>query len=172
MLCHINYNADKQLLREYFFSNYDRARHHKTAASEIPYWLKLFGCDDIVNPVLEDLGLTGLYCLPRFSYQLRDTQLPRHIDIDRIIGININLMDDHIPTIHMDGTAYEYQCALLDVGAVIHSVEPAPYDRLVLKFAFREPWEKIYGILRDRNLVEEYKYQSVLTDENKKFVRL
>ena len=175
MFCHINYNVNKKLLREYFFSNFLKAKHHKTSGSEIFYWLKLFSGEELINPIIIDLGLDGLNVLPRFSFQYKNTILPEHIDIDRIVGININLMEDNIPTIHMNGVAYEYECAILDVGSKVHSVESAEYDRLVLKLAFREPWNKIYDILRYKNLIlssECDRYQSILLEHDKKFVKI
>jgi len=176
MFCFINYYANKQILREYFFKNFLKARHHQTSGSEIHYWLKLFGGKELVNPVLQDMGLYGLNVLPRFSFQYKNTRLPEHIDIDRIVGININLIDDWMPTIRINGCSYAYECALIDVGSKIHSVEPEPRDRLVLKLAFREPWDKIYGILRQRNLITyghecDY-YQSILLEEDKQFVKI
>jgi hypothetical protein len=175
MFCHINYQVDKKLLREYFFNNFSRARHHKTAFSEWPFWFKLFNSPLVVDPVVKDLGLNGLNVLPRFSFQSKNTRLPPHIDIDRIVGVNINLMDEQTPSIHIRGKPYEYECALIDVGSKIHSVEPADYDRLVLKLAFREPWERIYGILKANQMISSSDlddYESILPEEDKKFVKI
>jgi hypothetical protein len=172
MFCHISYNVNKKLLRDYFFDNFSEARHHKTAGSEIPYWLKLFSGKELIDPIICDLGLSGLNVMPRFSFQYKNTLLPKHIDIDRIVGININLMEDQRPTIHINGDEYHYECALIDVGSKIHSIEPESYDRLVLKLAFREPWDRIYNILRSKELVEYSEYESILEDRDKVFVML
>lgn len=175
MFCHLNYSVDKSFLRSYFFDNFDKAKHHKTPFSEIPYWLKLFDMGGTVDSVISDLGLTGLNILPRYSFQYKNTRLYEHIDIDRIVGININLMDDHVATIHINHVPYEYECALVDVGSVLHSVESVPFDRLVLKLAIRESWSQVYSRLKSKKLIADSScddYISVLTEENKKFVKI
>jgi hypothetical protein len=112
--------------------------------------------------------------MPRFSYQLKNTRLNSHIDIDRIVGINLNLMSDHIATIHLQNVAYEYECALIDVGSIVHSVERVPFDRLVLKLAIRESWDKIYTILKEKNMIINpcNEYVSILKDNDRHMVRL
>lgn len=173
MFCHLNYNLDKKAFRDYFFKNFSKAKHHKTAKSELTFWLKLFNVNEMTDPVIEDLNLTGLNILPRFSYQLKNTRLSPHIDIDRIVGININLID--IPTtIHMYGKPYEYETALIDVGTKLHSVEPIAYERLVLKLAIRNPWNEIYSRLKDKNLLitSMDNYNSELKDCEKHLVKL
>ena len=173
MFCHLNYNLDKKTFRDYFFQNFSKARHHKTAGSEIKFWLKLFDGKELTDPVISQLNLQGLNVLPRFSYQLRNTRLDPHIDIDRIVGINLNLMEQ-IPTIHLNGVAYEYEAALIDVGTKLHSVEPMPVDRLVLKLAIRNPWDEIYSRLKEYNLLATYddSYRSHLRIQDAHLVKL
>lgn len=173
MFCLIDYPVEKKKLRDYFFANWNRAKHHKTAGSELTYWYKLFNVNDVVSPIIRDLGLTGMNNKPRFSFQYKDTRLPPHIDIDRIVGINFNLMDE-VSTIHIEGIGYPYEGALIDVGARQHSVEPISTDRLVLKFAIREPWAKVYEALDKRSLLQTRAddYQSILKQEDVCKVRL
>jgi hypothetical protein len=173
MFCHLNYNLDKKTFRNYFFKNFSKAQHHKTVNSEIKFWIKLFDVNDITDPVIKELNLEGLDILPRFSFQLKNTRLTPHIDIDRIVGINLNLMEQ-LPTIHLNNVPYEYDAALVDVGTKLHSVEPMPSHRLVLKLAIRNPWEEIYSRLKDKNLLKTFDdlYKSHLRDQDRKFVKM
>jgi hypothetical protein len=173
MFCHLNYNLDKKAFRDYFFKNFSRATHHKTAHSELTFWIKLFNVNEMTDSVIEDLNLTGFDISPRFSYQLKNTRLSYHIDIDRIVGININLME--LPaTIHLYGNPYEYEAALIDVGTKLHSVEPVEHDRLVLKLAIRNPWNEIYSRLKDKNLLDTSldSYKSELSEYEKHLVKI
>jgi hypothetical protein len=127
----------------------------------------------MTDTVIEDLNLTGFDISPRFSYQLKNTRLSYHIDIDRIVGININLME--LPaTIHLYGNPYEYEAALIDVGTKLHSVEPVEHDRLVLKLAIRNPWNEIYSRLKDKNLLNTSldSYKSELSEYEKHLVKI
>jgi hypothetical protein len=173
MICHLNYDFDKKFLRDFFFENIAKAKHHKTAKSEIPYWFKLFSCDHITDPILKDLNLMGMNVLPRFSYQEKNTRLVEHIDIDRIVGINLNLMPEPA-TIHINHHPYSYEAALIDVGTKLHSVEPIPTERLVLKFAIRETWSDLYQRLKLANLITtpDDEYISILKIEDQQFVKL
>jgi hypothetical protein len=173
MFCHLNYNLDKKTFRDYFFQNFSKAHHHKTAGSEVTFWLKLFDGKELTDPLIRQLNLQGLNVLPRFSYQLRNTRLDPHIDIDRIVGINLNLMEQP-PTIHINSVAYEYEAALIDVGTKLHSVEPMSADRLVLKLAIRNPWKEIYSRLKERNLLatSDDSYRSCLRIQDAHLVKL
>jgi hypothetical protein len=173
MFCHLNYNLDKKTFRDYFFENFSKARHHKTAGSELKFWLKLFADKEVTAKIIKDLNLEGLNIIPRFSYQLKNTRLVPHIDIDRIVGINLNLMEQR-PTIHINGFPLEYEAALIDVGTKLHSVEPMPIDRLVLKLAIKDPWEEIYSRLKEKNLLKTYadSYCSNLREQDKHLVKL
>lgn len=173
MFCHLNYNFDKTFLRSYFFKNFNKARHHKTEKSELRFWYKLFDCNNITDPIINDLNLQELNILPRFSFQLKNTRLYPHIDIDRIVAVNLNLMPE-IATIHLNGIAHEYEAALIDVGSKLHSVEPVDNFRLVLKLAIRNPWEEIYSRLKSKNLLKTFhdSYESILRESDKHLVKL
>lgn len=172
MFCHINYSLDKAYFRDYFFRNISKAQHHKNEASELKFWFKMFGINDVVEEVISDLNLVGLDIIPRFSYQLANTRLPPHIDIDRIVGININLMEDSA-VIHINDIPYSYECALVDVGTKLHSVEPTDKERLVLKLAIRESWADVYDRLKSKNLLQTAvdSYVSILEDSDKELVK-
>lgn len=173
MFCPIKYSYDKIALREYYFQNKFLAKHHKNKFSEIPYWFKLFSYDHLVTKIISDLNLNRFNILPRFSFQLKNTRLPSHIDIDRIVGINFNLMNDPA-TIHIEGHPFIYEAALIDVGAKIHSVEPIEHDRLVLKLAIRAPWDDIFHTLLEKNYIDDKmkNYKSNLLESEKQFVKI
>jgi hypothetical protein len=144
---------NKVFFRDYFFKNIHNARHHKTDGSELTFWLKLFDTNEVTDSIIEDLNLKGLNVLPRFSYQLKNTKLNPHIDIDRIVGINLNLMEEPA-TIHINNVPYEYEAALIDVGTKLHSIEPISTNRLVIKLAIRNQWDEIYCRLKEKNLLK------------------
>lgn len=176
MFCHLQYSVDKDMLRKYFFANYSRAMHHQSTIGgkkvEIPYWIKLFDVSDISNPLMEDFGISDLDVWPRFSYQTKNTRLPTHIDEQRCVAININLMD-HPVTIHINEEPYEYEACLIDVGSKRHSVEPANYDRLIFKLAIFDSWVTIYSRLRDKFILDCNRcdeYISTIHPDDKKFV--
>jgi hypothetical protein len=174
MFCPIQYKFKKKELREEFFKNFHKARHHKTSGSEYKFWLKWFDCGPLVKEVIEDLNLANMNINPRYSFQQKNTRLPPHIDIDRIVGININLLEKPA-VIHVNYKPHAYECALIDVGANVHSVEPYPTDRLVLKLAIREPWNDILQRLKDKGLVDFNAckdYVSFMTPEKEKQVRI
>lgn len=173
MFCHLKYKLDKELLRKHFFENFSKAMHHKTAKSEIKFWYKMFYENEVTEPIIQELNLKDLDIIPRFSYQLKNTRLPLHIDIDRIVGINLNLLDTPV-TIHINGRPYEYEAALIDVGTKLHSVEPISNDRLVLKLAIRNSWEEVYSRLKSADLLKTFNdtYVSILPESQKHLVRL
>lgn len=172
MFCQLDYSLDKIYYRDYFFQNISRAQHHKNEASELKFWFKMYGIGDLTKNIISDLNLQGLNIIPRFSYQLKNTRLPPHIDLDKIVGININLMDV-AAVIHVQGMPYSYECALIDVGTKLHSVEPTGEDRLVLKLAIRAEWAEIYARLKCKNLLLTHAddYVSVLEEKDKKLVK-
>ncbi len=161
MLCHLNYTFDKSYYKKYFFDNYDKGDWHKDLVDEsggklvrgtrtkksnllgnevraFKKWRKMFDVEDAVKSITNDLGIQNLNIKPRFSYQLENSTLPNHIDIDRIVAINLKLDSYITPGIIIDGKLFQYESALLDVGAKVHSVES--YNgkpRLVLKYAIR-----------------------------------
>lgn len=166
MFCHLKYRLDKEFYRNYFFDNMDRAETHKQYGKELDYWIKLFRSEEVTDKVVEELNLNGLNVYPRFSYQKKNTLLPKHIDEERIVGINLNLLDVK-PVIHLYDEPYEYEAAMIDVGAIPHSVEPFEHDRLVLKLAVREPWSLIYERLKEKDLLETYKEDYVSSIKTK-----
>ena len=173
MFCHLNYHFDKQSLREWYYNNQHLARHHKNQYSEVKHWFKLFEYDDTVKKIIDELGISEFNVSPRFSFQEKNTRLPLHIDIDRIVGINLNLMDQPA-TIHIEGKPYQYEAALIDVGTKIHSVEPVSTDRLILKLAIRASWSVIYQTLLNRNYINDdlQEYQSTLLEQHRRWVKI
>lgn len=160
MFVPLTYRADKEYLRKYFWKNYMKGEWHEFNNPRLIWWKLYVGHPkgtiindntnvEIVYPIIEELGILGLHISPRFSYQFANTRLEPHFDIDDIVGININLMEDNKCIIHLEGKPHQYECALIDVGGTEHSVEPMNFDRLILKLAIREPWEKIYNRLDD-----------------------
>lgn len=167
MICHLKYRLDKNLYRNYFFDNINMALPHVQGDRVLDYWLKLYGAAEVTDKVVEDLNLTGLDILPRFSYQKKNTLLHKHIDEDRMVGINLNLLDVQ-PIIHLYDIPYSYEAAMIDVGSIPHSIEPFEHDRLVLKLAIREPWDLVYSRLKEKDLLETFKddYVSILKPED------
>ena len=164
MLAHLTYRCNKKSLREYFWENYDKGKWHEWSDSvktdqyfkDKPrdIWWKVYKVHDIANPIINELGLEGMNISPRFSYQFANTRLPTHVDIDNIVGLNMNLMDDQVPDIHLNNRPYFYECMLVDVGGIKHSVESVPYARLIFKLAIRESWDKIYKALENKGWVD------------------
>ena len=122
-------------------------------------WYQLFIPDDhSLKPLLEDverdLNIYGMNNYPRFSYQFPNSRVNHHKDEDEMVSININLFET-IPIIHLEQRPYAYQCALFDVGHVMHGVEPDPNPRLILKFCLRHTYEEVwdrldkFGLLTD-----------------------
>lgn len=177
MFCHLNYYPNKKILRDYFFKNEDASIVHegidKLGKNYVfPFWKKLYHNTTEVKNIINDLGLTSMNVSPRFSFQEKNTLLPKHIDIDRIVGINFNLLEPGQATIHMNDIKYSYESALIDVGSQPHSVKPVNHDRLVLKLAIREPWDDIYEQLDKRNLIKTKltSYSSQIAKHHMKYV--
>jgi len=78
------------------------------------------------------------------------------IDEDRIVAINLNLLDE-APEIILENKTYGYENALIDVGTKIHSVIAKDKPRLVLKYAIRNKWEDIYNVLDRKGLIDHTK---------------
>jgi len=179
MFCHLNYRVDKEYLRNYFYENYERGRWHRFNPPKLMWW-KLFKYDHVVEKIMDDLGITDMNVKPRFSFQLPHTRLAEHMDYQRIVGINFNLEPKTVPDLHIHGKDYPYESCLVDVGSVGHSVESVPYERLILKFAIREPWKDIFNAIEKRNLIDiekttevnpKYKeWESVIADRDKEYL--
>jgi len=180
MLCHLNYNIDKEFFRKAFYDNYDKGNWHKKDNIVFDKWWKVFKIESIVSSITKDLGIENLNILPRFSYQVANSTLNSHIDKDRIVGINLNLFDEQ-PEIIIDSKIYKYENALIDVGSKVHSVVAKNKPRLVLKYAIRNPWSEIYDILDKRGLIDHTKtyfdnpnyelYESKILDSDKQFIK-
>jgi len=180
MIAHLNYQVDKEYYRNIFYQKQETGGWHKEGDVILDYWWKVFDIDDDVMPITKDLGIDHLVTKPRFSYQLPNSTLPNHIDQDRIIGININLMPI-LPTVIINKKLYKYDSCLIDVGSKIHSVKSNNHPRLVLKYAIRSTWNEIYSILNNRGLIDHKKtekdnknyknYVSNILSDDIKYVR-
>lgn len=146
-LIHLDYRVNKSYHTENFWVNYEE---HQDRHPQVPHWVRVFKNVDCEQEI-KDLNLEGLNVFPRYSFIPAGKALAPHIDEDEIIGINFSLMP-HPISIRMDGVDYEYEAAVCDVGHVIHSVEPVDYDRLMLKFAIRAPWEIVLERTHDKTI--------------------
>jgi len=158
-LIHLDYEIDKKRWKDIFYNNIQEYGqwHWSCPKDQNLYWYQLFIKDDhplkkFTVDVERELGIYGMNNYPRFSYQFKHTKLDHHLDEDNMISININLFDE-TPIIHIDHKPYPYECALIDVGHFMHGVEPVPYDRLILKFCLRHPWEEVYERLDKFGLI-------------------
>ena len=148
-LYHLDYEIDKEKYRNLFYDNIQQGQWHWTVPQRQElYWYQLFLKPG--NPLLEevdkvamDLNIHGMNNYPRYSYQFPNTKLPHHFDEDKMMSININLLDT-TPIIHIEHEPYPYEAAFINVGNVSHGVEPDEKHRLILKFAIRHPWEEVY----------------------------
>lgn len=160
MFCYLKYTIDKEFHRNYFWETYDTGGYH-TVTDPVTgkvrthkFWWQVFNLREVTKNIIEDLGLVGKNILPRYSYIKKGHGLNTHIDIDRIVGINFNLMEDYQPSLRIKNQKIFYESLLADVGAVPHNVERVNYDRLVLKLAIREPFNDIMEILDKRGLID------------------
>jgi len=165
MYHHIDYDIDKKKYRDLFYDNIQMGQWHWSVPKRQElFWYQLFIKDDhplkpIVQDVERDLNIYGMNNFPRFSYQFPNTRLSHHMDEDQMVSININLLDT-TPIIHLEHKPYPYQCALFDVGHVMHGVEPDSNHRLILKFCLRhsyeEVWERLdkFGLLTDTIIIK------------------
>ena len=157
-LIHLDYEIDKQKYRDIFYENIQSGQWHWSVPKRQElFWYQLMINDS--SPLKErmkelemDLNIYGMNNFPRYSYQFRNTRLGQHVDEDKMVSININLLDT-VPTIHIENKPYQYECAFIDVGHVMHGVEPDPVDRLVLKFCLRHPYEEVYERLDKFGLI-------------------
>ena len=180
MILHLDYQIDKEHYKKMFFDRYDTGGYHKEGDVVLKYWYKIFNIENLVMPITKDLGIEDLYTRPRFSYQFPNSTLPEHIDQERIVGLNLNLMPN-APSIIIDNKSYEYENCLVDVGSKVHKVNADDSPRLVLKYAIRSNWNEMYSRLNKRGLIDRnktmqcypnyMKYESILSDNDKKFVR-
>lgn len=160
-LIHLDYEIDKKRWRDIFYDNIQEYGqwHRSVPKAQNLYWYQLFISDDhplkkLTIDVERDLNIYGMNNFPRFSYQFKYSKLEHHQDEDKMVSININLFDTQ-PVIHIEHKPYPYECAFVDVGHVMHGVEPDPNDRLILKFALRHPWDEVYERLDKFGLLNE-----------------
>jgi len=159
MFCHLNYKINKKLHRDYYFENCHKAVNHTVKKDgkvlhEHEHWQLLFNIEKLTDPIIKDLGLEGMNIWPRYSYIQPNHKLHSHIDVDRIVGINFNLMDDRQPSLNMPGQKIYYEACLADVGSVMHSVEMSKDYRLVLKLAIREPWQDVLNAVEKSGYID------------------
>lgn len=180
MIIHLDYQIDKEHYKKMFFDRYDTGGYHKEGDVVLKYWYKVFDIEQLVMPITKDLGIEDLYTKPRFSYQFPNSTLPDHIDQDRIVGINLNLMPNS-PSITIDNKAFEYENCLVDVGSKVHCVKADENPRLVLKYAIRSNWSEMFNRLNKRGLIDHKKtekdnknykdYVSNILSDDIKYVR-
>lgn len=162
MFCHLTYKINKDFHRENFWKKYDTGRYH-TATDEFgelkvhKFWWQVFNIEDETKQIIEDLGLSKLNVFPRYSYIKEKNRLRDHIDIDRIVGINFNLMEDQIPCLIMKEQQFNYEACLCDVGSVVHRINFVSYPRLILKLAIREPWELVFDAVNNSGFIDHEK---------------
>ena len=140
MIYHLNFQIDKQHYKNMFYDNVQEygVWHWSNIRDKKLWWYQLFIEDNhplkkSMKQIENDLNIYGLNNFPRFSYQFPNTFLPHHLDEDKMVSININLLDT-VPIIHLEHKPYPYEAILVDVGGVMHGVEKDPNNRLILKF--------------------------------------
>ena len=160
MYHHIDYEIDKKKYRKIFYDNIQKHGkwHWSVPERQELFWYQLMVPDNHeMKPLFESverhLNIFGMNNFPRFSYQFPNTRLSHHMDEDQMVSININLLDT-TPIIHLEHKPYPYQCALFDVGHVMHGVEPDPNPRLILKFCLRHSYEEVWERLDKFGLIE------------------
>lgn len=160
MMQHIDYEIDKKRYRDIFYDNIQKGQWHWSVPKRQElFWYQLMIPDKSpLKPLLEsverDLNIYGMNNFPRFSYQFPNTRLRHHKDEDELVSININLFET-IPVIHLENNPYAYQCALIDVGHVMHGVEPDSNPRLILKFCLRHSYDEVYERLDSYGLLTD-----------------
>ena len=161
MIQHVDYEIDKNKYRDIFYENINKYGqwHWLCPKRQELFWYQMFVKDDhplkpMIREVEHDLNIAHMNNYPRFSYQFPNTKLGQHRDEDNIVSININLFET-IPIIHVENHPYPYECALIDVGSLMHGVEPDANHRLILKFCLRHPYEEVYERLDKFGLLTE-----------------
>ena len=148
-MIHLDYEIDKDRYKKIFYDNIQRGQWHWSVPKRQElFWYQLMIPDGhdmkhLIEPVERDLNIHGMNNFPRFSYQFPNSCLEHHVDEDSMVSININLLDT-TPTIHLEHKPYPYQCAFIDVGHIMHGVEPDINPRLILKFCLRHSYDEEY----------------------------
>lgn len=150
MLKHLEYKINKKKYRDLFYNNIQKYGqwHWLCPKRQELFWYQLFISDkhELKKDLFElenELGIYGMNNYPRFSYQFPNTKLGHHKDEDNMVSININLLDT-TPIIHLEHKPFPYEIILVDVGNILHGVEPDNNPRLILKFCLRHPYEEVY----------------------------
>ncbi len=147
-MIHLDYEIDKEKYRNIFYDNIQQGQWHwRCSPRRELFWYQLMIPDGhdmkpLIEPVERDLNIHGMNNFPRFSYQFPNTRLGHHKDEDKMVSININLLDT-TPIIHIEHVPYAYECALIDVGSRDHGVEPDSNHRLILKFCLRHSMNQV-----------------------------
>lgn len=164
-IIHLNYKIDKPYWRDIFWNNKDCGSWHHTCVSEYRrdlYWWRIlidrprnFNTHllQFTDPVASDLNIDGLDNYPRLNYYFANNELANHLDPDGMFAILINL-EDTMPSIRIEQEEHPYECALVDVGNVMHGISAVPHQRLILKFCLRHPFEEIYQRLDNAGLID------------------
>lgn len=164
-IVHIDYKINKEKFQDIFWNNKDYGSWHHTCVSAYRrdlYWWRILinqqnGLNthllEFTNEVAKDLNILGMDNYPRFNYYFPNHELPNHIDPDNMIAININLLGT-IPMIRLENSLHAYECALVDVGGVMHGIAADPNPRLILKFCLRHSWNEVYERLDKRGLIK------------------
>lgn len=151
-MIHLNYKINKPKWRNLFYGNLKFGEWHWSVPKKQDLcWYQIYIKDDhplkeYTREVEQDLNIEGMNNFPRFSYQFPNTRLKPHLDEDKMVSININLMDT-TPMIYIENQSIPYEAAFIDVGKIRHGIEPDPNPRLILKFAIRHPWEEVFSRL-------------------------
>jgi len=162
MLCHLNYKIDKDYWKNIFFENIEKGRWHwGVKRRKELHWYQLFVPDNSpLKPLFKDiedqLGISGMNTYPRFSYHFPNIKVGHHLDEDKGVKIQFNLLDT-TPTIHIKHKPYPYDSALIDVGHNEHGIEKDNNSRLVLQFFLRHSWDEVYDRLNRKGLIDEKK---------------
>ena len=153
-LIHLNYKIDKEKYRKIFYDIHQRGEWYKWKKFEPKLsWWKVYQSDDcdirhLTKEIEEDLGIWGMNTYPRFAYLFANNNVPPHVDEDDMTSIQINLFDKQ-PVMVVEDKQVPYECVLLENGKLRQWVEPVNYDRLMLKFCIRHPWEEIVKRIPD-----------------------
>jgi len=141
-LLHLNYNIDKEKYRNIYHEIKNTGNwSEKEWIGE--RWWKVYGIESLVSDVAKDLNIDGIDNYPRFVELVPNNGLPKHIDEDYMSSIIINL-SEKTPSIMIENNSVPYECLLFHNGYLMHWVEPVNYERIMLKFCIRHPWEEVY----------------------------
>lgn len=162
-LCEIDYKIDKDKYSKLYWDNEHLGSWHPGSDPEHLFWWRVFVSDQnnvnrheqlakYTDLVAEDLNIQGMDNYPRFNYYHANHRLAPHTDDDNIVAININLLNT-VPVVHVGDAPHSFECLLLNVGKVTHSIEPDPNPRLTLKFCLRHPWEEVCERLDAKGLL-------------------